>query len=84
MKIQIFFAHLNRVRCPRILRSREVKQYDAIELLTKGEYCRLRYISEVNFSFFENIDALKGYVSWENIRILPYAIECGYTLVNLQ
>ena len=34
-----FFAHFNRVRCSRILRTREIKKYDVIELLTKDAYC---------------------------------------------
>lgn len=78
------FAHFNRVRCPRILRNREAKQYDVIELLSKGAHCRLRCASEVNFSFFENVDAVKDFVPIENIWLLPHAIECGCALVNLQ
>ena len=79
-----YYAHLNRVRCPRMLRNRDVKQCDVIELMTKGEHCRLRHTSEVNFSFFEHLESVKDYVPWENIRLLPYAIECGYAHVNLQ
>ena len=61
-----------------------MKQYDVIEVLTKGEYCRLQYASEVNFSFFENVDTVKDYVPRENIEMLSHAIECRHALLNLQ
>ena len=67
-----------------MLRNRNVKQYDVLELLNKGDYCKLRYTSEVNFSFFENVDAVKDYIPFDNISILPFAIEWGYTTINLQ
>ena len=79
-----YFAHFNRVRCPRVLRSRNVKQYDVLELITKGKHCKLRHASEVAFSFFENVDALKDFVTKENISIMPFALEWGYALINLQ
>ena len=61
-----------------------MKQCDDVELLTKGEYCRLQCASEVNFSFFENVDAVKDYAPRENIETLRHAIECGHALVNSQ
>ena len=38
----------------------------------------------MNFSFFENVVAVKDHVPRENISLLPHAIECGHDLVNLQ
>ena len=38
-----YFANLNRVRCPRMLRNREVKQCNVIELMTKDKHCKLRH-----------------------------------------
>ena len=61
-----------------------MKQYDVIELVTKVDYCQLRYTSEVNFSFFENVDAAKDIVPFENISLLPFAFEWGCELINLQ
>ena len=78
------FAHLNRVRCPRVLRSRDVKQHDVAELITKGNYCKLRHTSEVAFSFFECVDAVKDFVPQENISALPFALEWGHAHINLQ
>ena len=34
-----FCSHLNRIRYPRMLRNRDVKQCDITELLTKHEHC---------------------------------------------
>ena len=45
------FARFNRVRFPRVLRSRKVKQHDVIELASKADYYNLRHTSEVVFSF---------------------------------
>ena len=61
-----------------------MKQCDVLELITKGDYCRLRHTSEVDFSFFEYEDAVKDFVTRENIGIFACAIECGYGLVNFQ
>ena len=79
-----YFGHFNRVRCPRALRSRNIKQCDVVELITNGKYCNLRHTSEVAFSFFENVDALKDYITKENISIIPFALEWGCALINLQ
>ena len=78
------FAWFNRARCPRVLRSRKVKQYDVIELASKADYCNLRCTSEVVFSFLENIDALKDVVPYHNIKIMPHALEWGCGSINLQ
>ena len=78
------FAWFNRVRCPRVLRSRKVKQYDVIELASKADYCNLRCTSEVVFSFLENIDALKDVVPYHNIKITPCALEWVHGSINLQ
>ena len=47
-----YFSNFNRVRCPRIVRSRDFKQCDVIELMTKGKHFELRCTSEVAFYFF--------------------------------
>ena len=55
------FTFLNIVRCPRILRNRDYKQYDIIELITKGKCCKLRCTSEVTFTFLENVYTVKNH-----------------------
>ena len=78
------FSHFNRVRYPRILRNRNVKQCDVVELLSKEDYCKLRCTSEVDFTLFKNVDVVKDCVPIENISQLPHAVKwaCGH--VNLQ
>ena len=61
-----------------------MKQCDAIELLTKVDCCQSRCTSEADFSFFENVDTAKDIVPFENASLLPFAIEWGYALINLQ
>ena len=73
--VDICFAHLNRVRCPMTLRNINVKQCDVIELISKGDCCKLRCTSEVDFTLFENVDALKDYFPIENIGQLPHDVE---------
>ena len=78
------FVHFNQVRCPRVLRSRNVKQYDMIEIDNKADYCTLWYTSEAVFSFLENLDILKDGVPRENIHLIPYALEWSYASINLK
>ena len=56
------FANFNKVRFPRVLRNRDSTQYDVVELITKVKHCELRHTSEVECSFFENVDAVKDAV----------------------
>ena len=79
-----YFDHFNRVRCPRMLRNRNVKQCDVVELLSKEDYCKLRYTSEVDFTLFEHVDAVKDCVPIENISQLPHAVEWAHGHANLQ
>ena len=67
--------NFNQVRCPNILMKSEVKQCEQDDLDDKGDCCRLRYTSEVNFSFFENVDMLKDHISYHNIKLIPHALE---------
>ena len=70
-----YFMHLNRVRYSRVLRSRDIKQYNVVELKIKGNYYKLRYISEVAFSFIKCVDAVEDFFPQENISVLPFALE---------
>ena len=79
-----YFAWFNRIRTPRVLRKRDIKQYDPLELIQKGIYCKGRYTAEVAYSFLENMDALKDPVPYHNISILAYCLEWGHALINLQ
>ena len=45
-------SNFNQVRCPKVLMKSEVKQCEQDDLDDKGDCCRLRYTSEVDFSFF--------------------------------
>ena len=78
------FAWFNRVCCPKVMKARKLKQYHELELPDKGICCTGRYTIEVNYSFLENNDILKDGVPYENISLLPYALEWGHGCMNLQ
>ena len=74
---------LNRVRTPRVLRSRKVKQYHELELLPKRSLCTGRYTIEVDFSRFSSLDGMKETIPYENLCLLPYMVELGHAQMNL-
>ena len=77
------FAWFNQVRTPRVLRKRDVKQHDIPELVDKNLFCKGRHTIEVAFSFLENVDSLKDTVPFENVSMLPHALEWGHAIINL-
>ena len=76
--------NFNQVRCPKILMRRIVKQHGTPGLESKGEHCCLHCTSEVVFSFLENVDLLKDGAHFHNTKLIPYALEWGYGIINLQ
>ena len=79
-----FFAFMNKVRTPKILRNRVVKQYTPPELKLKAVYCKGRHTIETDYSILENVDALKDTIPYNNVFLLPYALEWGHAQMNLQ
>ena len=78
-----FFPYFNRIRCPRKLRARQVKQYDVMELLDKRSICTGRYVVEVPYSRLLNVSGLRDTVPYENLRLVPYMLEWGHAEMNL-
>lgn len=82
-KCERLFPYFNRIRCPRKLRFRKVKQYHTLELIDKRSICTGRYIVEVPFSRLLAVAGLRDVVPYENIRIVPYMLEWGHAQMNL-
>ena len=53
------FAHMTRVHCPKVMRTRNVKQFDPSELITKEIYFKLRHTIEVAFFFLKKCGHFK-------------------------
>jgi hypothetical protein len=81
-KTDRYYPYFCRIRTPRVLRERDVKQYDTVELADKRLMCTGRYTAEVVFSNTIHVDILKDNVSYENIKLLPYAVEIGLAHSN--
>ena len=67
-----------------ILMNRKAKQHENRQLKKKGPYCRLRCSSEAIFSFFENFSPLQDVVPYDNVKLIPHALEWGNGFINLQ
>jgi hypothetical protein len=78
-----YFPFFNAIRTPRVLRGRKVKQYHEDELEPKRAICTARYINEVGFARTVDLDVIKDTVPYENLRILPYALEWAHAHLNI-
>jgi hypothetical protein len=82
-KIERFLIYFNRVRTPRVLRSRKVKQYHELEMVPKRAICTGRYVGEVDFSRLLNVAGLQDVIPYDNIKLIPYMLEWGHAEMNL-
>jgi hypothetical protein len=82
-KTERFFPYFNKIRTPRVLRPREVKQYHEDELLAKHNMCSARYVNEVTFARLVIMDGLRDNVPYENLCLVPYMLEWGHAEMNL-
>jgi hypothetical protein len=81
------YPFFNRNRCPRSMRGCKSKQQEPEDhLRQKGDraICRLRYTSEVVFSFTTLLASLQDVIDYENIKYLPHLHAWGHAHANLR